>query len=222
MVPTRTTGVLRTGGRILGLSLARGKGTVDVLADVNVLSNYYLGKADNVLLAASLLLADAKGSVYFDEYRHGFGRAAEGPTAASQRAVSAALWLLILALALYCLSSMTRMGRAHAYLPQPRRSVGEYVRAVAGLYQRAHYRKAALETLAAAVRRRWALRLGISPRARPEQFAHAARQRQLPLASELQRALQEADALLEEREVSREALLRAATRLARLQNIPTR
>ena len=217
MATVRALGLLRAGGRVLGVSLSLGQGTVDVLGDVNVLSNAYIGKADNVLLAGLLVLRHGPSRVLFDEYHHGFGAAGSSKSARSRRALGATILLLLGALFVCCLGSLWRMGRAQAFAEKPRRSVAEYVHAVASLYQRANQRKAALATLAAAVRRRWALRLGIPPNSSPEQFALAARRRRLSAADALERVFSEAAGIEALPEVPRDQFARLGAQLARLQ-----
>lgn len=217
MATVRTLGLLRTGGRVLGVSLGLGQGTVDVLGDVNALSNAYIHRADNVLLAGLLVLRHGPTRVLFDEYHHGFGTAGLSKSARSRRALSAAILLLLGSLFLWCLGSLWRMGRAQAFTERPRRSVAEYVHAVAWLYQRANQRGAALATLTAAVRRRWGLRLGIPPGSPPEQFALAARRRGLSAAEALERVFAEAASIEALPEVPRDQFTRLAAQLARLQ-----
>jgi hypothetical protein len=217
VAPVRTLGVFRVGGNVLGLSLALGRGRVDVLADVNILSNASIGKADNALLGAALCLRDAPGEALFDEYHHGMGAAEYSPSARSKHVLVSALWLFLASLALYSLFEMTRMGKAHVWKEGSRRSVAEYVRAVAWLYQRADQRKAVLLTLAAAVRRAWAIRLGISHQSSPQQFALAARNRRLAVATSLERALAAAAELEQAPEVSQAQFVRLGSHLVRLQ-----
>ncbi|MCX7598450.1 MAG: DUF4350 domain-containing protein, partial [Armatimonadetes bacterium] len=49
----------------LGLAMSLGQGRIDVLGDANILSNKYLGEADNALLAAAILLPDAPARLAF-------------------------------------------------------------------------------------------------------------------------------------------------------------
>jgi len=201
----------------LGLAMALGQGRIDVLGDANVLSNAYIGKADNALLAAAILLPDAPAQMAFDEYHHGLAEADRlGRVGQARRAVDAATWALMAALALYVGTGMLRMGRARAFQPQRRRTVGEYVRAVAWLYQRADMSKAALEMLGRGVRRAWSSRLGVPPNAPAEVFAEAARRRGLAIAQKLENTLKALQASLEAPRLSREQILKLGANLTAL------
>jgi hypothetical protein len=197
----------------LGVALTLGSGRVDVLADVGILSNAQMGQDDNVLLAAAIVLAGAAGPVYFDEYHHGLAGEGRGP---ASRAVNAALWALAAALIIYVLAGMWRMARARAYRPRPRRTVGDHVRAVAWLYQRAGMGTAAADMLGRGVRRLWAVRLGVRPDATPAQFGSAAKGRGLAIAGRLERALTALDGALAHPDVARADLLKLGAELTAL------
>ncbi|MGD9518923.1 MAG: DUF4350 domain-containing protein [Armatimonadota bacterium] len=217
MATVRTLGMLRVDGLCLGVSLGLGQGRVDVLTDANLLSNYHLGKADNALLAAALFLPGSEGKVLFDEYHHGIGSPQYSPSAKTKFVLWAALLLLLLALTTYFGFGLMRLGRARVYRERPRRSVGEYVQAVAWLYQRANQRKSALSALAQSTRRRWALRLGVSPNSSPEQFAAAARSRHIAWAETLERVLTAVAVAEEAEDLTPERFVRLGALLQRLQ-----
>lgn len=201
----------------LGLAMTFGRGRIDVLADANIFSNKCLGEADNALLAAAILLPDAPARVAFDEYHHGLGASERaGRVTRARRAMDAALWALTVALALYVGAGMFRMGRARAFRERPRRTVGEYVRAVAWLYQRAGMSKAALEMLGQSVRRAWSSQLGVPPQAPPAVFGEAARRRGLAVAGRLESTLVALQEALEAPSIERDQLLKLGAGLAAL------
>lgn len=201
----------------LGLAMTLGEGRIDVLGDANILSNRYLAEADNALLAAAVLLPDAPAQMAFDEYHHGLAASeGVGRVGRVRRTLNAALWALMAALALYVGAGMFRMGRPRAFRADPRRTVGEYVRAVAWIYQRAGMSKAALEMLGRGVRRAWSSRLGVPPQAPPEVFGEAARRRGLLVAQPLEAALKALDEALQAPGVSRDRLVKLAADLAAL------
>lgn len=216
MARTRVLARLQVAGRCLGMALALGSGRVDVISDVNILSNACIGRADNALLAAALVLPSPPETAAFDEYHHGLGHHPSGEAASARRVVQTCIYLLLAALAIYCIADMRRMGRALALRARPRRSITEFVQAVAHLQQRAGVRQAALRTLASSVRRLWAVRLGISPTASPLEFAAAARARRVAGAERLARVLEAADAAAAEPSVSRDEFVRLAGMLVGL------
>jgi hypothetical protein len=207
-------GQLEGDGQVLGMAMRLGRGRVDVLSDAEFLSNMRLGKADNALLAAAILLGEGRGAVAFDEYHHGL---APGTESESEGIVSAALMLLMLAMLLAILPGVfMRFGKARTLSGKPRRTIGEYVRATAWLYQGAGMSGAALAMLGHEVRRGWATRLGVRPDAPPEEFGLAARQRGMAVGERLEKTLAGLAAVGPETKVSREELLRLGAELTSL------
>lgn len=141
-----------------------GRGRITVLSEVEVLSNENLSRADNVVLAANLLFGPGVGRVYFDEHLHrvSLGRSAEAETLDPSRA-RAALYLALLALALYFVGRMQRFGAPQPLTRPARRSALEFVEALADLYRRAEARGAVLEVLRHTFRQRLAMVVGLPP-----------------------------------------------------------
>jgi hypothetical protein len=216
--PAQLVGRLATDAGVLGLSLRLGRGRIAVLADVHMLSNGWIGQADNALLAAAVIFPAGAPQVLFDEYHHGLGWPARGAPSRAQRVAAASVNLLLVALGVYLLPAVVvRMGRARVWRGRARRSLGEYVRAVAWLYQRAQLRSAALLVLGRAVRRAWAVRLGLAADAPPAAFAQAAAQRRLPAARRLAEVLTSLQQVQQAHPLSNEQFLRLARELITLQ-----
>ncbi len=211
-------GKLVAAGRTVGLAFDVGAGHVALLSEPDVFSNSALGQADNALLAAAIIFPRAAdGAILFDEYHH--GRARQGKRArASQRTLGSVIFLFLAALTVYLLLGAIRMGRAHVLKPRPRRSVMEYVRAVAWLYQRAGLRAAALELLERSLRRTCALRLAVPADASPERMADAARQRGAAWADRLEAVLRQCQAVrADPQSLSRSTFVALARQIAELQ-----
>lgn len=177
---TRTD--LTADGRPVLVTIRWGRGRVHVLAEVEILANGQIAKADNVVLAANLAFADAvPGCVHFSEYHHFVGRAfAGGHEGVDIRPVRWALWAILAVAAIYALGRAQRFGAPVVRPEQPRRSSAEYVRAFAEIYWRARASGAALGMLAAGFRRRLSQAAGVPPSADPQRLAEGLRRRGLP------------------------------------------
>lgn len=58
--------------RVMAARFQRGKGEIIVLADARLISNYFIAKSDNCILAARLI-SPRNAAVRFDEFYHGLG-----------------------------------------------------------------------------------------------------------------------------------------------------
>lgn len=168
------------------MTLRVGRGTVHVLAEVEVLANRCIGREDNAMLAVNLALAGgAPDRVYFDEYHHPFGEpermAAAPPAPEVDPSPLNRLLLGLLAVAVvYGLGRAQRFGAPAPPRTEERRSAADYVRAFAALYSRAHAREAALAMLGLELRRRMAHAAGTTPSAPPERLGERLARRGLP------------------------------------------
>jgi len=160
--PAWTTLVADPAGAVL-LQARHGRGRITVLAEVEVLSNANLSRADNVVLAANLLFTGSD-RVLFAEHLHrlGSGRSADAEALDPSRA-RATLLLAVLALVLYFAGRMQRFGAPQPLPRSPRRSALEFVGALADLYRRAEARGAVLDILRHAFRQRLAAAVGLPP-----------------------------------------------------------
>lgn len=139
------------------ISRAVGRGEVVWLSDPLPVTNQGIGDADNARFAT--ILAGRRGSVYFDEYHHGYV-AGGGIWDRLGNGGRVALLLLAGALAIALLATARRLGPPVAE-PEatPERTVA-WVGPLAELYRKAEARNEALETLAEGLRRSLARRYG--------------------------------------------------------------
>jgi hypothetical protein len=149
-----------------------GAGTVVRLGGASVLVNQELGKADNAILLASLLVpAEGTAVQVLQPPLPGGGTAGLGDLIAPR--VRLALWQLVVAFVLLALWRARRLGRPVAE-PQPVQLPGaELVVAVGNLLQRAKGRGQAAGLLTDDLRRTLAERLGLPPSAPADQVADA-------------------------------------------------
>jgi hypothetical protein len=149
-----------------------GSGTVVRLGGASVLVNQELGKADNGVLLASLLVpVEGTAVQVLQPPLPGEGDAGLGDLIAPR--VRLALWQLVVAFALLALWRARRLGRPVAE-PQPVQLPGaELVVAVGNLLQRARGRGQAAGLLTDDLRRSLAERLGLPPSAPADQVADA-------------------------------------------------
>jgi hypothetical protein len=150
----------------------RGSGTVVRLGGASVLVNQELGKADNAVLLASLLVPVEGTTVQvLQPPLPGEGGGGLGDLVAPR--VRLALWQLVVAFVLLALWRARRLGRPVAE-PQPVQLPGaELVMAVGNLLQRAKGRGQAAGLLTDDLRRSLAERLGLPPSAPADQVADA-------------------------------------------------
>lgn len=136
------------------VSAARGKGLYVAVNDVFPASNVGIATADNADFVLNLAgLVPPGGTIWFDEYHK---RAAERGFMSylRERALMPVLIYALLVVALLFWRSGSRFGEAEPLVLDRRRDSGEYVKAVATLYQSAGMPRDALATIYADFRRR--------------------------------------------------------------------
>jgi uncharacterized protein DUF4350 len=150
-----------------------GEGTVVRLGGASVLVNQELGKADNAILLASLLVpAEGTTVQVLQPPLPGGGDAGLGDLIAPR--VRLALWQLVIAFVLLTLWRARRLGRPVAERQPVQLPGAELVVAVGNLLQRAKGRGQAAGLLTDDLRRSLAERLGLPPSAPADQVADAA------------------------------------------------
>ncbi len=136
----------------------RNGGRVLLIADSRYLANQLLKETDAGLLALPWLLSERPSRVTFDEYHHGFGRRRSILLAAWGWLRSAPAGWVILQLGLAGLVAVAvgaaRFGPALRVVERRRRSPLEHLDALAVGLERAEGRDAAVELIAAGLRRR--------------------------------------------------------------------
>jgi len=136
------------------VSAARGKGLYVAVNDVFPVGNLGIATADNADFVLNLAaLAPVGGTIWFDEYHK---RTAERGfmTYLRERALMPVLIYALLVVALLFWRSGSRFGEPEPLVVDRRRDSGEYVKAVATLYQSAGMPRDALSTIYADFRRR--------------------------------------------------------------------
>lgn len=155
------TPLLRTEDEeVVALALRRGAGRVVAWSDPRPLSNQELRTSGAALpfARAAAELTGREGTLYFDEYHHGY-RAGGSPVQALLGFLRhtgpgrAALQLLVVAAGLLLLLGR-RFGSPHPPPPARRRSPLEHVEALAGAYHQAGARTTARRLLVAGLARR--------------------------------------------------------------------
>ncbi|HUS80430.1 MAG TPA: hypothetical protein VM283_04120, partial [Armatimonadota bacterium] len=205
------------------VTVSLGRGVVHVLADVEMLCNSQIGRNDNMLLAANLVLAGgAPDMVYFDEHHRAasertlLGPPEEATPEVDPRPVRWMLYGLLAVAALYAAGKAQRFGAPLPPAGEERRSADDYVRALAGIYASAHAGDAALGMLAADLRRRMAAVAGTSPTAPPQRLGERLSRRGLP-GAEMARLL--ADLEVPREPVSDPELVRLAREIAQYERM---
>ncbi len=209
----------RDEGGIAVAALTVGRGSIYVLSEVEMLSNEWLGKADNAVLGLGLITAGGyPRRVVFDEYHHGRVTSAPPPSDLNYPAFRTAVWLALAALAIYTLGFAWRFGRPKPAGEPPRRSVLEYVEALAGLYREAGAGGLALRTIGGDFRRHLAERLGLPVQIPDDMLIRAAAGRGME-ASRLRAVLSRVASLSEDDRLPEAEVLRLTREIADLEEV---
>jgi len=201
-------------GNVIAAEFARGDGSVTLVAEPLLFMNVGLGLGDNSVLAYRLVAGAGDRPIVFDEYYKG-GMAIGSPDVLfGTYPYGVILCVLLGAALIWAWSQSQRLGPPLADDPPSRRSIGEYINAMARLFRRSSKYAFILKTCRDGVledlRHEMYMPHGVN-----ERVVIAGLERRDPeRASRLQTALSEIDiALISEREPSPEQVLTLQERL---------
>lgn len=201
----------------VAVSVPVGQGRLIVIADSRFASNANLPRAENAVFLANILARAARAGdvVLFDEYHHGESDLLGGATLWSLLGRPLQLCLLQLGLAgIVALGVLAvRFGRPVPLGQGMRRTSGEYVQSLAGLYARAGAASSALEILYRQFLRDVCARLALAPDVALEQLAAVAARRARLDQSRLRTLLATCEQRLDEGKVSEAELLDLTRRM---------
>ncbi len=142
--------------------IPRGKGRVIVFSTPSFINNEYCGREDNLVLILNILSRlPAGGTVFFDEYHHGYSQEFALGDFLSLPMVKVAGLQLVLVVGLLICSSARRFGEPIPLVRDTRRSVMEYTVSLGDLYARASTQLDALDYLYRHLRRFLTERYGL-------------------------------------------------------------
>ncbi len=166
---TGATPLLGSNGVVTLLTQPVGEGMMVHLADAEIVSNGYIGQADNAILAVNL----AGGrNVIFNEYVHGYG--ADGLFAILPQRWRWTLWLLGTAIIVWMVSVGRRLGPPEPEFRDLAPERGRYIDSLGALMARSKQPGAATELIRTTARRNLARRSGLPVDASIEQLRAAA------------------------------------------------
>jgi len=199
------------------ISLAEGEGKVILISDSYIINNEGVGKADNVYLLSNMIANESvSGTVYFDEFDHGFS---------SQRGLfdyfkgTPLVWICLqffLVSSVYFYSKGKYFGAPRPLPKGRRRSVLEYVDAMAAIFQKAQAYQPGLAGIYRRYKALWLKALGFEARTDIEELS-------LVIAGKINRdkllvekVLTDCEEVLGGRPVRKEAALSLAKELQKL------
>jgi hypothetical protein len=137
---------------VVGL-IRHGEGRIIVLAEADMLGNYWIDRADNVMLALNAAYTSGARAVYFDEFHHGSSLLSMEAEEARASAAWRVIRFVLLGVAVFVIAQGVRFGSAVPRYRRARRSAREFVDALAGLYQQAGASRAAIRILVGDLKR---------------------------------------------------------------------
>ncbi|MCC2671616.1 MAG: hypothetical protein K0Q72_4087 [Armatimonadetes bacterium] len=198
------------------VSAARGKGLYVAVNDAFPAGNLGIATADNAEFMMNIArLTPAGGKLWIDEYHK---RAVERGfvTYLRERAMLPVLIYVLLLVGLLFWRSSVRFGEVQPLVVDRRRDSGEYVKAVATLYQGAGMPREALSTIFADFRRRLVGALRLDGRANLDEVGRRYEQRTGRPAIEARGALIETEAALAREKLDEAEALQFCARLTQL------
>ncbi len=216
--PEDLTPHLAADGDTIVASFEHGRGKVYVSSDAQMFANATLPREDNLAFVANLLWSNApQGTVYFDEYHHGFGAEARETSDVDPTPLQRAVGVALVGCILFLVGKSIRFGAPTPVFDPRRRAAVEYVRAMAGLWHGAKAHHWALEQIARAFKHRVAEAAGLPPAVSPERLAAGLAERRGVPREETDRLLHDLEEALSGRSLTESRLARLVRRVALLE-----
>jgi hypothetical protein len=187
-----------------------GKGRVVAIADTEFACNANLARMDNAVFLSNIIETYTRqgDSVLFDEFHHGdVLDSGAGVWQAMGHPLQLASIQAVLALVVLLIVLALRFGSPVPVNAQSRRSSGEYVTSLAGLYRNARAAVPALEIIYRQFLRDLCWRLALPPDVSLEQLAEAASRRANLSKSNLRRLLGNCEKALDQQSLTESELL---------------
>jgi hypothetical protein len=195
-VAGRLVSSLSGSSRTLVALYALGRGRIAVVSDPTLFLNFAVGKGDNAVLAAHLFARFGR-PVIFDEFYHGLTVRGNPVWLFTRRPYNLLVVLVLLAAGVWVWRGAVHLGPPLPERLTKRRTLREYVEAMANIFHRGRCRAFVLKEVRDGTL--WALRrrLNLSPaKESPRAIAQALARKDPDAAERLTRAIDEIDALL--------------------------
>ena len=137
------------------------KGEVLVVSDAALFSNVVIAKKDNAVLAAHLLTSTGKPLV-FDEFYHGLTIRGNPAWLMTRQPYGLLMGVMIFAALIWAWRESVRLGPSLDESSVTRRSIGEYLQAMAGLFHRGDCRQYTMRELKEGILWTLSRRLGMA------------------------------------------------------------
>jgi hypothetical protein len=172
------------------------KGEVLVVSDAALFSNVVIAKKDNAVLAAHLLTSTGKPLV-FDEFYHGLTIRGNPAWLMTRRPYGLLMGVMILAALIWAWRESVRLGPSLDEKSISRRSIGEYLDAMAGLFHRGDCRQYTMRELKEGILWTLSRRLGLARGKENVQDVAAVLARKHPeSAAKLKKSVEDIDSML--------------------------
>lgn len=193
---------------VIALEYAVGAGTVTLVSEPVLLTNLSLSYAQNAVAAYHLVAGRSDLPVIIDEYYHGSLAAASALQLLTLRPFSIISLMVLLTVALWAWSQWVRFGPPQPEQTVNRRSILEYIDAMARLYRRGGKEAFVLKWVRDGTLDRLRHDLQLPAGIPPHQLIHRLALRDAAAAAELDTLLSTIDATLaSQRDVSRNQLI---------------
>ncbi|UCC95793.1 MAG: DUF4350 domain-containing protein [Candidatus Omnitrophota bacterium] len=205
-----------TEGQIV-TSFREGRGKVVLISDPFVVSNQGIVRDGNIYLLRNILFTEARsGVVYFDEFDHGY-RVERGLFHYFKGTSLAWVFLQFLLVGgVYVFSQGKHFGRPMALTFPKKRSVLEYVSAMAGIYQKAQTHQLGLVGIYRRYKALWLKALGSEANWNVEDFSRTIAKKINRSYKDIQRVFGECEEALAGKSISKEGALSLARELEKI------